>query len=164
MNPIIKASTTIESGHWLIFTRNGKGMLEDTSVEFVQVKQVRHVTTSEVGLSLTIGENIIVAGNGKVLEATGLVSHINAYHMVGRYREIPLEALKNLESRNGNRPVDLSFDTPYDMRVNLEDIVFSKGYFYVPKDSICGCVVQANGMVREVTTVPSLVKIRVGTY
>lgn len=164
MNPIIKASTTIEEGHWLIFTRNGKGMLEDTSVDFVQVKTIRHVSTSEVGLSLTAGENIIVAGNGKVLEATGIVNQLNGYHLVGKYKEIPLTALVNLESRNGNRPVDLLFDNTYAMRVNLEDIVFSKGYFYVPKDSICGCVVQANGMVREVTLVPSLVHIHVGTY
>ena len=57
MTPIIKASTTIESGHWLIFTRNGKGMLEDTSVDFVQAKTIRHVSNSEVGLSLTVGEN-----------------------------------------------------------------------------------------------------------
>ena len=164
MIPIIKASTTIESGHWLIFTRNGKGMLEDTSVDFVQAKTIRHVSNSEVGLSLTVGENIIVAGNGKVLEATGLVNHLNGYHLVGKYKEIPLTALVNLESRKGNRPVDLLFDNAYAMRINLEDIVFSKGYFYVPKDSICGCVVQANGMVREVTLVPPLVHIHVGTY
>ena len=164
MNPIIQASTTIQEGDWLIFTRNGKSMLEDISVDFVRVKSIRHVSTSEVGLSLTIGENIIVAGNGKVLEASGLTHQLNGYYLVGRYKEIPIPALINLESRNGNRPVDFLFDSPHAIRVNLEDVVFSRGYFYVPKDPICGCVIQANGMVREVTTMPSLVHIHVGTY
>lgn len=164
MNPIIQTSTSIAENDWIILTRNGKGMLEDTSVEIIQVKAVRHVTTSEVGLSLTIGENIIIAGNGKVLEATGLVSQVMGYQMVGRYNEVPLKALANLETRGGKRPVDLSFDNSYDMRLNLEELVFSKGYFYAPKDSICGCVIQANGMVREVVSVPSLVKVRIGTY
>lgn len=161
MKPIIEASTSIMEQDWLIFTSIGKGMLEDPSVIIVQVLRIIAVFPTQVELQLTNGTKLTLGADHKVLlTENGTTAH--GHIVVGRYRKIPIRALKNLATRD-DRTVSFFFDSGYIFDADLHDIIFDGDDaedFYVPKDNVCGVTITDLGRVLKAVDCPILIEMK----